>query len=168
MKPTQPKGPISYWNAYVAVTQMHGQAIFPTRGWASTSNTRPIWWPIKTARIAQLSTQPARHSLLLASFDTASAEARACVFDRNCATCHVGGSGTDNNMKASCMLPLKLASASAYAARTVNKAYRTTPLRHSGSIRRIFVAAPHRTDVVAHCDKGTRARFISVAAARAD
>ena len=38
------EGPISYWNAYVAVTQMGGQGNFKRRrGSRSTSNTRRTW-----------------------------------------------------------------------------------------------------------------------------
>ena len=50
------------------------------------------------------------------------------MFDRACATCHVGGSGTDNN-NGVMHAPEETGVDGAYAARTVNKAYRTTPLR---------------------------------------
>lgn len=69
------------------------------------------------------------------------------VFNATCASCHVGGNGTDNNDG-------KLHNASetgmdgAYAARTPAKAFRTTPLRalrqhapyfHDGSAARLAV-----------------------------
>jgi cytochrome c peroxidase len=76
------------------------------------------------------------------------------IFERSCSSCHVGGTGTDNNNG-------KLHSAEetgmdgAYAARTNNKAYRTTPLRglwqhapyfHDGS-------AATLVDVVTHYNR---------------
>jgi cytochrome c peroxidase len=79
------------------------------------------------------------------------------VFDRNCSSCHVGRAGTDNNTG-------KLHPASetgtdgAYAMRTNNKAYRTTPLRglwqhapyfHDGS-------AATLADVVSHYNRVRR------------
>jgi cytochrome c peroxidase len=50
------------------------------------------------------------------------------VFDRTCATCHVGSSGTDNN-NGTMHAPADTGVDGAYAARTANKMYRTTPLR---------------------------------------
>ncbi len=60
------------------------------------------------------------------SSDAAIAERGRVVFDRTCASCHVGGSGTDNN---SGYCTADTGVDGAYAARTANKAYRTTPLR---------------------------------------
>ena len=78
----------------------------------------------------------------------------ARVFDRTCASCHVGGSGTDNN-GGTLHPPADTGVDGAYAARTANKAYRTTPLRalwqhppyfHDGS-------AATLADVVAHYNR---------------
>ena len=76
------------------------------------------------------------------------------VFDRTCASCHIGGSGTDNN--GGTLHPAADTGVDgAYAARTANKAYRTTPLRalwqhspyfHDGS-------AATLADVVAHYNR---------------
>ena len=62
------------------------------------------------------------------SFDAAIAERGRVVFDRTCASCHVGGSGTDNN-SGTLHPPADTGVDGAYAARTATKAYRTTPLR---------------------------------------
>jgi cytochrome c2 len=62
------------------------------------------------------------------SFDTAIAERGRVLFDRTCASCHVGGAGTDNNT-GTLHPPADTGVDGAYAARTANKAYRTTPLR---------------------------------------
>ena len=76
------------------------------------------------------------------------------VFDRTCASCHVGGSGTDNN-SGTLHPPADTGVDGAYAARTANKAYRTTPLRglwqhppyfHDGS-------AATLADVVTHYNR---------------
>ena len=75
-------------------------------------------------------------------------------FDKACATCHVGGSGTDNN-SGKLHAPGETGVDGAYAARTANKAYRTTPLRglwqhppyfHDGSAATLM-------DVVAHYNR---------------
>ena len=82
------------------------------------------------------------------------AERGRTVFDRTCASCHVGGSGTDNN-GGKLHAPAETGVDGAYAARTANKAYRTTPLRglwqhppyfHDGS-------AATLADVVAHYNR---------------
>ncbi len=76
------------------------------------------------------------------------------VFDWTCASCHVGGSGTDNN-SGKVHTPAETGVDGAYAARTANKAYRTTPLRglwqhppyfHDGS-------AATLADVVTHYNR---------------
>jgi cytochrome c peroxidase len=50
------------------------------------------------------------------------------VFAKNCLGCHRGGSGTDNDV-GKLHAPGDTGMDGAYAARTKNKAYRTTPLR---------------------------------------
>ena len=73
------------------------------------------------------------------------------MFQKTCASCHIGGSGTDNN-NGKLHAASETGVDSAYAARTANRAYRTTPLRglwqhppyfHDGS-------AATLTDVVSH------------------
>jgi cytochrome c peroxidase len=85
------------------------------------------------------------------TIDRVMAERGGVLFDRTCASCHVGGSGTDNNA-GTLHAPADTGVDAAYAARTVSKAYRTTPLRalwqhapyfHDGS-------AATLADVVAH------------------
>jgi mono/diheme cytochrome c family protein len=148
------EGPISYWNAYVAVTQMGGQGNFSDPRLKIDVKHSP---DMVTAKLPAL--RAYQHSLAAprppaGSFDRASADRGRAVFNQSCASCHIGGSGTDNNSG-------KLHPASdtgvdgAYAARTANKAYRTTPLRglwqhapyfHDGS-------AATLADVVAHYNR---------------
>ena len=148
------EGPISYWNAYVAVTQMGGRGNFsdPRLGLDVKHSPDLVSPRLPALRVYQ-------HSLPAppppaGSFDAAIAKRGRVVFDRTCASCHIDGAGTDNNSG-------KLHAAAetgvdgAYAARTANKAYRTTPLRalwqhppyfHDGS-------AATLADVVAHYNR---------------
>jgi hypothetical protein len=139
------EGPISYWNAYVAVTQMGGQGTFSDARLGIDVSHSP---DLVTPKLAAL--RAYQHSLPAppppaGSFDAGAAERGRVEFDRSCATCHAGvlhapaDTGVDG----------------AYAARTANKAYRTTPLRalwqhppyfHDGS-------AATLADVVAHYDR---------------
>jgi cytochrome c peroxidase len=89
-----------------------------------------------------------------ASFDALAASRGKVTFDRTCATCHVGGNGTDNDA-GKLHAPTDTGVDAAYAMRTANKAYRSTPLRglqhhppyfHDGSAQKL-------EDVVAHYNK---------------
>ena len=148
------EGPISYWNAYVAVTQMHGRGNFadPRLG-LDIRHTPDLVGPKLAALRAyqhSLTTPPPPDG----SFDRAGAERGRAVFERSCARCHVNTTSTDNNSGA-----LHAAAETGmngdYAARTAAKAYRTTPLRalwqhppyfHDGSAKTL-------TAVVAHYDR---------------
>jgi cytochrome c5 len=148
------EGPISYWNAYVAVTQMHGQGNFADPRLGITITQSP---DLVTPKLAALRSY--QHSLLAprpaaGSFDRAAAGRGRAVFNRTCASCHVGATGTDNN-NGKLHAPDETGVDGAYAARTTHKAYRTTPLRglaqhapyfHDGS-------AATLTDVVAHYNR---------------
>ena len=148
------EGPISYWNAYVAVTQMGGQGDFSDPRLGIDVKHSP---DMVTSRLPAL--RAYQHSLPAppppaGSVDAAVAERGRTIFDRTCASCHVGGSGTDNN-GGTLHPPADTGVDGAYAARTASKAYRTTPLRglwqhapyfHDGS-------AATLADVVAHYDR---------------
>jgi mono/diheme cytochrome c family protein len=148
------EGPISYWNAYVAVTQMGGQGTFSDPRLGIDVKHSP---DLVTSKLPAL--RAYQHSLPAppppaGSFDAAGAERGRAVFDRSCASCHVGGSGTDNN-SGTLHAPADTGVDGAYAARTASKAYRTTPLRalwqhppyfHDGS-------ATTLADVVTHYNK---------------
>jgi len=149
------EGPISYWNAYVAITQMGGHGNFSDARLGIDIKQAPP--DLVTPKLPAL--RAYQHSLSAppppaASFNAAAAERGRALFGQACSTCHVGATGTDNNTG-------KLHPAAdtgvdaAYAARTANKAYRTTPLRalwqhppyfHDGS-------AATLADVVAHYNR---------------
>lgn len=149
------EGPISYWNAYVAVTQMGAHGNFKDEALGIDVKHSP---DMVTAKLPAL--RAYQHSLVAPKIAAgkvdkdASMRGRA-VFDKNCASCHVGGSGTDNDSG-------KLHPASetgtdgAYAARTKAKAYRTTPLRglwqhppyfHDGSAKQLDDVVDHYNDL---------------------
>jgi cytochrome c553 len=148
------EGPISYWNAYVAVTQMHGRGNFsdPRLG-IDVKQSPDLVSPKLPALRAYQHSLPAPLPPA-GSFDAAAAERGRSLFNRTCSTCHLGATGTDNN-EGRLHAPAETGVDGAYAARTANKAYRTTPLRalwqhppyfHDGS-------AATLGDVVAHYNR---------------
>ena len=148
------EGPISYWNAYVAVTQMGGHGNFSDPRLGIDVKQSP---DMVTSKLPAL--RAYQHSLPVppppaASFNAASAERGNALFGKTCLTCHVGATGTDNN-SGKLHAPEETGVDGMYAARTVNKAYCTTPLRalwqhppyfHDGS-------AATLADVVAHYNR---------------
>ncbi len=147
-------GPLSYWNAYVAITQMHGRGSFKDERMGIDIRQSP---DLVTSKLPAL--RAYQHSLRTptapaGSFDPAAAERGRTVFTTSCSGCHVGGGGTDNNagvLHAAAETGMN----GAYAARTATKMYRTTPLRglsqhapyfHDGS-------AATLADVVRHYDR---------------
>ena len=157
------EGPISYWNAYVAVTQMHGRGNFsdPRLG-IDVRNSPDLVGP----KLAALKSY--QHSIEApkppaGSFDPAAAEHGRAVFTNNCAQCHVGATGTDNNV-GTLHKPSETGMDAQYAMRTANKMYRTTPLRalwqhppyfHDGSAQSL-------ADVVEHYDQVRQLRLSDV------
>lgn len=148
------EGPISYWNAYVAVTQMHGRGNFSDPRLGIDIRQSP---DMVTAKLPAL--RAYQHSISAppppaGSFDAAAAQRGRVVFDQSCVNCHVGGNGTDNN-SGLLHAASETGMSDAYALRTANKKYRTTPLRglwqhppyfHDGS-------AATLADVVTHYNK---------------
>ncbi|HYU53180.1 MAG TPA: hypothetical protein VEK37_09565, partial [Gemmatimonadaceae bacterium] len=122
------EGPISYWNAYVAVTQMHGHGNFsdPRLGINIRQTPDMVGPKLASLRAYQHSIEaPAPPA---GSFDSEASARGQVVFNQNCVTCHVGANNTDNNTGV-LHRPSETGQDAAYASRTANKAYRTTPLR---------------------------------------
>ena len=153
-------GPISYWNAYVAVTQMGGRGNFSDPRLKIDVKHSPDMVSSKLPALRAY-----QHSLPTppppaGSVDATVAARGRTVFERSCASCHIGGSGTDSN-SGKLHAPAETGVDGAYAARTVNKAYRTTPLRalwqhppyfHDGSAATLAA-------VVAHYDRARSLRL---------
>jgi mono/diheme cytochrome c family protein len=122
------EGPISYWNNYVAVTQMHGHGNFsdPRLGVNIVQEPDMVTPKLPALRAYQhLIPAPPTPG---ASYDRGAARRGKAVFDANCASCHVAGRLTDNN-NGVLHAPSETGMDSAYAARTTQKRYRATPLR---------------------------------------
>ena len=130
-------GPISYWNRYVAVTQMGGHGSFSDSRIAVTGivQTPDLIAPKLPALLQyQLSLQtPAPPA---GSFDRAAARRGAAVFagDAGCATCHRPPLYTDVVSGPDPSVPLlhdpaTIPTDPAYAARSATRQWRTTPLR---------------------------------------
>jgi mono/diheme cytochrome c family protein len=127
---------ISYWNRYVAVTQMggHGSFMEPRTGVSVTNGTDDqVSSKLPALQEYQLSIDaPAPPA---DSFNAAAAERGKAVFNGagKCATCHSGDKFTDANEKLHD--PSEVVSepepngAPSYASRSATKQYRTAPLR---------------------------------------
>jgi mono/diheme cytochrome c family protein len=148
------EGPISYWNAYVAVTQMHGHGNFSDPRLGIDIRQSPDMVGPKLAALRSYQHSLGAPAPPPQSFDAAAADRGRAVFDRTCAGCHVGATNTDNN-SGKLHAPSETGMDAAYAMRTANKMYRTTPLRglwqhppyfHDGSAKTL-------PDVVEHYDR---------------
>ncbi len=121
---------ISYWNAYVAITQMHGHGHFADPRIGVAVNNPPDLvssrlGPLREYQFSLETPEPAA-----GSFDAMAAQRGRVLFNgaAGCARCHIGSTYTDVNAG-------RLHTAAedgqdpAYAERSVTKLYRTTPLR---------------------------------------
>ena len=152
------EGPVSYWNAYVAVTQMHGQGSFtdPRLGINIVQTPDLVTSKLPALREYQLSLPVPKPDP--ASIDAASADRGKTLFDgaAKCATCHTGTLFTDVNT-GRLHAPSETGMDPRYAARTSSKAYRTTPLRgllqhppyfHDGSAASLADVVDHYNQVL--------------------
>src|SRR5262249_42708232 len=121
-------GPISYWNAYVAITQMGGKGDFsdPRIGIFIDEKVDLVTSKLPALLAYQLSLP--KPPPPAGSFDTVAAERGRRVFEGagKCAGCHQGTTYTDaptlHAARETGMDPL-------YATRSATGLYRTTPLR---------------------------------------
>ncbi len=148
------EGPVSYWNAYVAVTQMGAKGDFsdPRLGISIEQDPDLLTRKLPALREYQLSLRkPAPPA---GSFDAAAATRGRAVFRGagQCASCHAGDAYTDAGVRLHAAAETGMDPV--YATRSTTKRYRTTPLRalwqhapyfHDGS-------AATLGDVVAHYD----------------
>jgi len=151
------EGPVSYWNAYVAVTQMHGQGNFsdPRIGVNIAQTPDLVTSKLPALRAYQLSI--AKPAPPTGSFDAVAADRGRVVFDGagRCSTCHAGSTFTDVN-SGRLHAPSETGMDPRYAARTSQKQYRTTPLRalwqhppyfHDGSASTLAAVVEHYDSV---------------------
>lgn len=152
------EGPVSYWNAYVAVTQMHGQGSFSDSRLGINIVQTPDLVTSKLPALREYQLSLAVPKPPSSSIDAASADRGKTLFAgaARCASCHAGSTYTDVNSG-------KLHAAAEtgmdprYAARTANKAYRTTPLRgliqhapyfHDGSAATLADVVDHYNQIL--------------------
>ena len=149
------EGPISYWNAYVAVTQMHGHGNFsdPRLGVDVRQTPDMVGPKLASLRAYQHSIDAPKPPA--GSFDAAAATRGSALFNQSCITCHVSVNETDNNTGVM-HSPSEIGQNGDYAMRTANKAYRTTPLRalwqhapyfHDGSAASLAAVVTHYNKV---------------------
>jgi processive rubber oxygenase RoxA-like protein len=146
-------GDISYWNSYVAVTQMGGQGVFsdPRIG-VEVRRTPDIVTPkLPALKAYQLSLR--KPDARAGSFDAAAAQRGVAVFAGagRCSSCHGGLAVTDDKLHAAS----EVGTEGFYASRTATRMYRSTPLRglwqhapyfHDGSAKTL-------PDVVDHYER---------------
>jgi mono/diheme cytochrome c family protein len=120
---------ISYWNAYVAITQMHGHGRFVDPRIGVDKNNPPdlVSSKLEPLRAYQFSLETPEP--IPGTFDAAAQRGKA-VFNgvAKCTECHLGGAFTDVNANR-LHAAEEVGQDPAYAQRSVTKLYRTTPLR---------------------------------------
>lgn len=152
-------GPISYWNNYVAVTQMGGHGSFSDPRLGIHIVQHPDLVTPKLPALLQyqlsLTTPPPPPD----SFDPAAAAAGKVVFNgvAGCGSCHIAPTYTDVNNGPNPLEPLlhdpaETGMEATYAERSATGAYRTTPLRalwqhapyfHDGSAATLEAVVEH-------------------------
>ena len=146
-------GPVSYWNAYVAVTQMHGRGNFQDARLGIDVRADPDLVTPKLPALAEyqfsLATPPAPRAQ-----DAGGVGRGRGVFNGQgrCASCHIPGQQFTDIGLGRLHLPAETGMDPAYAARTATKRYRTTPLRalwqhapyfHDGSAATLEAVVAH-------------------------
>jgi mono/diheme cytochrome c family protein len=122
-------GVVSYWNAYVAITQMHGHGHFVDSRIGVDVDNPPdlVSDKLEALRAYQFSIEAPEAP---AGLDKSAAQRGRAIFNgvARCASCHVGDALTDVNANR-LHEPAEVGQDAAYALRSATKLYRTTPLR---------------------------------------
>ena len=121
---------VSYWNAYVAITQMHGHGRFVDPRIGVDKNNPPdlVSSKLEPLRAYQFSLETPEP--IPGTFNAAAAQRGKAVFNgvAKCQQCHLGDALTDVNANR-LHAGEEVGQNPAYAQRSVTKLYRTTPLR---------------------------------------
>jgi cytochrome c553 len=151
-------GVVSYWNAYVAITQMHGHGHFVDSRIGVDINNPPdlVSDKLEALRAYQFSIAAPEAP----ADDKAAAQRGRAVFNgvAKCASCHLGDALTDVNANR-LHEPAEVGQNAAYAQRSATKLYRTTPLRglwHPPQLQGPYFhdgSAPTLDAAVAHYEK---------------
>ena len=151
------EGPVSYWNAYVAVTQMHGQGSFrdPEMGIEIVASPDLVTSKLPDLQSYQLTlAAPAPPA---GSYDPDAAARGEAVFNGQgtCASCHMSPNFTDAGKRVH--EPSETGMDPGLAERGTTGGYRTTPLRgawqrppyfHDGSAATLEEVVDHYDDVL--------------------
>src|SRR5438128_4210158 len=159
LEPYTGEGPVSYWNAYVAVTQMHGHGSFSDPGLGidiqqSPDRVTPVLPVLRAYQLSLNAPTPAA-----GSFDPAAAERGKVVFTSTgrCATCHLPAMAFTDVNRGVLHDPSETGMDPVRASRLKNHKYRTTPLRalsqhppyfHDGSAARLADVVEHYNRVL--------------------
>jgi mono/diheme cytochrome c family protein len=152
-------GPISYWNAYVGISQMGGQGTFSDPRIGLNIVQKPdLVTPKLPALLAYQLSLPAP-APPAGSFDADAAVRGERIFNgkANCASCHPAPTFTDVASGPDPSVPVlhdpdAVGTETQYAARTATKQYRATPLRgiwqhppyfHDGSAADLLAVVNH-------------------------
>jgi hypothetical protein len=121
---------ISYWNDYVAITQMHGHGHFADQRIGVDVNNPPELVAPKLPALRAYQFSLETPAPIPGTFDADAARRGRAVFNdvAKCATCHVGSVYTDVN-QGILHSPAEDGQDATYALRSATKLYRTTPLR---------------------------------------
>lgn len=148
------EGPVSYWNAYVAVTQMHGHGNFDDPRLGIHIEQSPDMVTSKLPALREYQHSIAAPPPPAGSFDEAAAARGKALFtgQGRCSECHTGNALTDAGKRLHA--PSEVGTDPTLAERATTGLYRTTPLHgvwqhppyfHDGS-------AATLDDVVKHYD----------------
>jgi mono/diheme cytochrome c family protein len=120
---------ISYWNRYVAVTQMHGHGSFSEPRLGIAVSNPPDMVETKLADLEAYQLSLASPAPPAGSFDPMAAARGRTVFTGagRCAGCHVGSTLTDADTRLH--QPSEIPTDPTHAERSATRMYRTTPLR---------------------------------------
>ena len=123
-------GVVSYWNAYVAITQMHGHGRFVDPRIGVNVSNPPDLVSAKLAPLREYQFSLDAPEPVAGTVDRRSANRGRMVFNSTarCASCHLGNALTDVNANR-LHTPEEVGQDPAYVLRTATKLYRTTPLR---------------------------------------
>jgi mono/diheme cytochrome c family protein len=154
------EGPVSYWNAYVAVTQMHGQGNFSDPRLNVNLVRNPDLVTSKLPALAEYQFSLDAPPPPAGSFDVAAAARGKVVFEGagKCATCHIPSESFTDINRGRLHAPAETGMNAAYAQRTTQKMYRTTPLKglwqhppyfHDGIAANVEAVVQHYDNVLA-------------------
>jgi mono/diheme cytochrome c family protein len=154
-------GPVSYWNAYVAITQMHGHGVFSDPRVNVNVHVTPDLVTPKLPALREYQFSINAPAPVAGSYNSAAARRGRDLFmgAARCSTCHLSGNLSDVN-NGVLHAPADVGQSAAYADRSATKKYRTTPLRglshapqlkgpyfHDGSAPTLEAAVEHEVGV---------------------